>query len=86
VLIVLLQAYFYEAQRREHYTKVIAQPSEELATAIAQQEQNLRGYRWIDQEKGIVGIPIERAMELVTREGARALSLPTAPAESTPES
>jgi len=28
----------------------------------------LHSYRWIDQPNGVVGIPIERAMELVVRE------------------
>lgn len=84
VLILLLQAYFYESERREHYTKVVAMPSEELAAALAEQEQLLRGYRWIDQPQGIVGLPIERAMELVVRDGVKTLNRPVAPAESAP--
>jgi len=82
VLIVLLQAYFYEAERQEHYTKVIATRSEELDTARAEQEQQLRGYRWTDQQQGIVGIPIEKAMELVVRDGVVAPIRPDAPPAS----
>jgi hypothetical protein len=38
----------------------------------AQQRAQLDGYRWIDREKKIVGIPISRAMELIARRGADA--------------
>ena len=33
----------------------------------AENQKHLHGYRWIDREKGIVQIPIERAMELVAQ-------------------
>lgn len=39
---------------------------EELA---ARQAATLHGYRWIDKEAGIVSIPIERAMVLITERG-----------------
>ena len=76
VLILLLQAYFYEAERSEYYTKVVVPQSETLTSALAQQQEKLRGYRWVDQPNGVVSIPIERAMALVVRDG-----VPT-PAES----
>lgn len=38
---------------------------EELKKAA---EEKLSGYRWVDQEKKIVGLPIERAMELAATE------------------
>ncbi|MFO7652219.1 MAG: hypothetical protein R6X25_00170 [Candidatus Krumholzibacteriia bacterium] len=75
VLILLLQSYFYEVERSEYYTKIVAPRSESLASALADQQQKLRGYRWVDQTDGVVGIPIERAMALVVREG-----VPTPPA------
>ncbi|HWL51850.1 MAG TPA: hypothetical protein VNQ90_05420 [Chthoniobacteraceae bacterium] len=31
-------------------------------------EEKLAGYRWVDQEKKVVGLPIERAMELTVGE------------------
>jgi cytochrome c len=36
-----------------------------LADLNAENEKTLRQYRWIDKNKGIVGIPIDRAMNLV---------------------
>ena len=32
--------------------------------------EHLEGYAWVDREKGLVSIPIERAMELLAREDA----------------
>jgi hypothetical protein len=69
VLILLLQAYFFEVQRGEYYDKVVAPRSEFLAAAIADQEARLREYAWIDEDAGVVAIPIERAMDLLVREG-----------------
>jgi hypothetical protein len=39
-----------------------------------QEEQRLNSYGWVDQQAGVVHIPIERAMELIARQG-----LPTTP-------
>jgi hypothetical protein len=41
-----------------------------------QEEDTLNSYGWVDQPKGVVHIPIERAMELVAQRG-----LPTYPTE-----
>ncbi len=64
VLVVVLQAVFYRAQEAERQAKVVAVPSEELVQLRSEQEALLGSYRWIDQANGVVGIPIERAMEL----------------------
>ena len=34
-----------------------------------QEEQTLHSYGWVDPDKGVVRIPVERAMELVAKEG-----------------
>ncbi len=39
-----------------------------------QEEQTLNSYGWVDQEAGVVRIPIDRAMELIAQRG-----LPTRP-------
>lgn len=70
VTIVLLQAYFFKEQAAEYTRKAIETRSEELASVQAEQLAELQGYRWIDRNKGVVGIPIERAMELVAAEAA----------------
>ena len=79
VSILLLQAYFYRAARQEYNTKVVVPRNEALVASLAEQQQQLHSYRWIDQEKGVVGIPVQRAVELVIQEG-----LGTEPARSQP--
>ena len=63
-IIVALQAWFAQAQRAEHQLKVVAPRSEELAGVVAEQQTQLHTYRWVDRQRGVVAIPIERAMEL----------------------
>lgn len=43
----------------------------------AEEERVLHNYGWVSREQGIVHIPIERAMELVLREGFQAVKTPT---------
>lgn len=68
--VVLLQAYFNRSEAGEVRRKVIAVAPEELAQARAEQLEVLNSYRWIDEKAGVVGIPIDRAMELVVAERA----------------
>jgi len=68
-LILLLQGWFYQAQTDEYARKVIAPRSEPLASALAAMQESLHSYRILDAAEGRVAIPIERAMELVVREG-----------------
>jgi hypothetical protein len=68
VLIVALQALFLHAQEDEAYDKVTSVQDEGLRGLQAQQLAVLHGYRWIDRKKGVVGIPIERAMERIIEE------------------
>jgi len=44
-------------------------PALDLALFREREEKNLATYAWIDRANGVVRIPIERAMELVAREG-----------------
>ena len=68
VIIVGMQAWFYSMQNAEFYKKVVTKPQVELNTLISGQQEMLNSYRWIDKDKQIAGIPIDRAMELVARE------------------
>ncbi len=37
-----------------------------MALALAEQRDKLdQGYRWVDKENGVVGLPMERAKELL---------------------
>lgn len=68
VIIVALQALFYNAEEQERVAKVYGQAPEELTRLRAQQLEQINSYRWVDPENGLVKIPIERAMELEARE------------------
>ena len=68
LLIVGLQILYYHTQDQELATLVYSREPEELSLLRAKQEEQLHSYRWIDQAKGVVGIPIERAMELVVND------------------
>jgi hypothetical protein len=82
VTVVLLQAYFFRAESEENQRKVVAVVPEELAQARADQIGLLHSYRWIDEKQGVVGIPVERAMELVAAEQGM---LPAAPEPAAPQ-
>lgn len=44
-------------------------PSRNLAQQRAAENRLLHHYRWIDKEQGVVQIPVERAMDLVAKDG-----------------
>ena len=68
LIIVGLQTLFYRAEQAETVSKVYQTDSQALTRLRADQLEELHSYRWIDQQKGTVAIPIERAMELVVEE------------------
>ena len=46
-----------------------ATPSADLAAQRSREDELLSSYDWIDRERGIVRMPIERAIELVAERG-----------------
>jgi len=46
------------------------EPIEDLRAMEAETDRLLGGYAWVDRERGLVRIPIERAMEIVAERGA----------------
>jgi hypothetical protein len=44
-------------------------PTEEWTQMLARERAILNSYRWIDRSKGIVHIPIDRAMQLIVERG-----------------
>jgi len=42
---------------------------QDLAAARREEEQVLETYDWVDKSKGVVRIPVDRALELVAKEG-----------------
>lgn len=67
-VIVLLQAHFYRAEQAENQRKRAAMAPEEFSRLRAEQQALLHAYRWIDPQKSVVAIPIDRAMKLVAAE------------------
>jgi hypothetical protein len=49
--------------------RIQASPAADLRDLRAYEDSELHGYGWVDKQKGIVRIPIERAIELVARQG-----------------
>ncbi len=68
IVFIALLVFFRMVDSGEKYDKVISRESDELNQLRAKHLEQLSGYRWIDPEKGTVGIPIERAMEIVAEE------------------
>ncbi len=70
--IVLLLIVFYREEAQQHDDKDLSRPPSEVTDLVFRQQSLLVGRsRWMDQEKGIVGIPIDRAMKLVVDEISR---------------
>lgn len=82
VIVVALQALFYNTQESERTRKVTAVVPEELTRLRATQLEQLNQYRWVDAGHGVVTVPIERAMELTVRDQGRLpqATLPPPPA------
>ncbi len=62
--VVALQGYFGYIQDAEFRSKVEGVQPLELQQAREEGQALLERYRWVDQDNGVVAIPIERAMEL----------------------
>jgi hypothetical protein len=48
--------------------KLEADPGADLQRYLAAKEKALHSYGWIDRQRGVVHIPIERAMDLTVEE------------------
>jgi len=49
--------------------RLLEKEAEDLAAVRKEENQVLQTYDWVDRERGVVRIPIERALELVAKEG-----------------
>jgi hypothetical protein len=57
-------------------TRHWAIPPLDIAAQHLRETAHLNGYAWVDRERCIVKIPIERAMEVIAREGSHASPTP----------
>jgi hypothetical protein len=51
-------------------TKLQPAPAPDFAAYIAEKRNLLKRYAWVDRERGVVRIPIERAMEILSQRQA----------------
>jgi hypothetical protein len=66
--------------------RLLAHPAVELSTVVAQQRARLSGYRWIDRDRKIAAIPIDRAMAIIAARGSEAYApIPGAPPAPAPQ-
>ena len=66
VLIVAVQALFYKEE--SDVARLYERDPGEARLRLAEQQEALNAYRYVDEKAGVVAIPIERAMELVVNE------------------
>ena len=78
VLLLWLHDYFFAVRNDAVQRNVLEPANPRLLELRATEAAVLGTYGWVDQEKGIVRVPIDRAMELLVREAANA------PAPATP--
>ena len=69
-LIMALSALYMKVSQDEEDRKLAA-PPREYTNLVIEQQSELNDYGWVDNKKGIVRIPIDRAMELTVRDLAR---------------
>src|SRR4029077_4218786 len=60
--------------------RLSVEPGEELKTLRSEEDAMLKSYGWIDRDKGVVRIPIDRALEILAERGIPASAGRSAPA------
>ena len=65
---IWLDVFYKVTVDRENERKVVELVPRPLLKLRSEQLRLLDEYRWIDEDQGVVSIPIERAMELVLAE------------------
>lgn len=69
VVVVLGVDYLFNATLAQNeYQQVLTQDSPELQEVRTKEAEQLNHYRYVDKEKGVVRLPIDRAMELFAAE------------------
>jgi hypothetical protein len=60
--------------------RLSVEPGEELKTLRSEEDAMLKSYGWIDRDKGVVRIPIDRAIEILAERGLPVRAAKSAPA------
>lgn len=67
-IVLVLSVLYYRVEARLDYDKNISQVPTEVSNLLANQRILLTERRWINQQEGIIRIPISEAMDLVVAE------------------
>lgn len=68
-IVVGLEVYYKRVNDQLINTRVYTTTPTQLRDLRAREDDSLTRYRYIDESKGVVQIPIDRAIELVLKEG-----------------
>ena len=68
VSVIAVQALYYSYATNETQRNVIEAPTADADSKLAEQIAKLSRYSWTNREKGVVTVPIERAMRLIVQE------------------
>jgi hypothetical protein len=82
--VLLLEVGYYQMSDQLSQQANVDQTELEVSNLMVAQEQQMAGYAWINEKKGIVAIPINRAMDLVLADlagGKRPAEKPAPPAK-----
>jgi hypothetical protein len=81
VLIVLVQVFFHLVQESKLKDKGVEEPLTSTVSQKAAQLEAITNYRWVDQKKNLVAVPIDLAMkEIIEKRNAGQKSYPSNPA------
>ena len=70
VTVMLVQIYFDSVNQQEYFEKVLKPVSSDYLSLRAQEDAELNSYGYIDREKGLIRLPIDRAISLTASEFA----------------
>ncbi len=68
VIVVFLVVVYRQVATQRQYANDVSQPYGEITDLVTRQRDALASYGWVDQEKGIVSLPVDRAVDLVVAE------------------
>jgi hypothetical protein len=75
----------FEADRKAPGPLLQEVPVADFATFRAGEEAELSGYGWVDRDRAVTRIPVERAMQLLLERGLPRTAPEPTPAPKTPE-
>jgi hypothetical protein len=81
ILLVWLRSYFFLVRNETVEKNYLEAGNPKIEELHAREKALLTSYGWVNKGKGIVHVPVDRAMELMVEEAARG---GTSPASSTP--